>query len=165
MSNDLRDLQKLLERAANELPDKTLRIIGVEGKNFIAKNFKDEGFTDVGLEKWKERKTEDKRGRDITRYRTNRVGKAGSLNRYGSKNKDRALLVGFETGGDKLKNSYKYRISLGSKQVVFYTYKGYAQRHNEGLNGMPKRQQIGKSQYYFNQISKKVTSELDKILN
>lgn len=159
---NLKELQKLLNRAAKELPEKTLRIIGVEGKNFIAKNFKDEGFNDVGLEKWEKRKTEDKRGRDITRYRTNR--KAGNLNRYGSKIKDRAILVGYNTGGDKLKNSFKYRISLGSKQVVFYTYKAYAQRHNEGLEGMPKRQYMGKSVYYNNQIIKKLKKELDQIL-
>lgn len=162
--SDLADLQKLLEKAATELPDTALRIIGVEGKNFIAKNFADEGFNDTNLEEWQERKTEDKRGRDITRYRTNRRGKAGSLNRYGSSIKDRALLVGHNTGGDKLKNSFRYRISLGSKQVTFYTYKGYAQRHNEGLDGMPKRQIIGESVYYFNQISKKLTNELDKKL-
>jgi len=34
---DLSELQKLLDRAAHEMPNKVLRIIGVEGKNFIAK--------------------------------------------------------------------------------------------------------------------------------
>ena len=160
---DLKDLQKLLERAAQEIPKQALTVIGVEGKNFINKNFKEGGFTDSSTVKWQERKTEDRQGRDITRYRTNKRGKAGSLNQYGQRNKGRALLVGHDTGGNKLKNLFKYRISLGSSQVSFYTAKEYAQRHNEGLDGMPKRQFMGQSNYLNQQIGKKVSKELDKI--
>ena len=115
---DLSELQKLLDRAALEIPKQALTIIGGESLNFVNKNFRDEGFTDTSTQKWEERKTEDKQGRDITRYRTSRRGKAGDLNRYGSKNKDRAILTGFGTGGDKLRNSFKRRIDLGSKKVV-----------------------------------------------
>jgi hypothetical protein len=160
---NLEDLQQLLDRATKEMPQKALTIIGVEGKKFILKNFRDEGFTDSSTVKWQKRKTEDKNGRDITRYRTNRRGSAGSLNQYGQRNRGRAVLVGFETGGNKLKNSFKYRISLGSKQVSFYTAKPYAERHNEGKDGMPKRQFIGKSNYLNEQISRKITTELDKL--
>lgn len=162
--SDLSELQKLLDRAAQEIPDKVLKIIGVEGKNFIQKNFRDEGFNDTGLEKWQERKTEDRQGRDITRYRTSRRGKAGNLNKYGSSINDRAILTGFATGGNKLRNSFRYRVSIGSRQVAFYTYKEYAERHNEGLDGMPKRRFMGKSAYLNSQISKKINKELDKIL-
>lgn len=162
--SDLSELQKLLDLAAQEIPDKVLRIIGVEGKNFIQKNFRDEGFTDTSTEKWQERKTEDRQGRDITRYRTSRRGKAGNLNKYGSSIKDRAILTGFATGGNKLRNSFRYRVSIGSSQVTFYTYKEYAERHNEGLDGMPKRRFMGKSTYLNTQISKKINKELDKIL-
>lgn len=162
--SDLSELQKLLDRAAQEIPDKVLRIIGVEGKNFIQKNFRSEGFTDTSTEKWQERKTEDRQGRDITRYRTSRRGKAGNLNKYGSSIKDRAILTGFATGGNKLRNSFRYRVSIGSSQVTFYTYKEYAERHNEGLDGMPKRRFMGKSAYLNTQISKKINKELDKIL-
>lgn len=162
--SDLSELQKLLDRAAQEIPDKVLRIIGVEGKNFIQKNFRDEGFTDTSTEKWQERKTEDRQGRDITRYRTSRRGKAGNLNKYGSSIKDRAILTGFATGDNKLRNSFRYRVSIGSSQVTFYTYKEYAERHNEGLDGMPKRRFMGKSAYLNTQISKKINKELDKIL-
>lgn len=162
--SDLSELQKLLDRAAQEIPDKVLKIIGVEGKNFIQKNFRDEGFTDTSTEKWQERKTEDRQGRDITRYRTSRRGKAGKLNKYGSSIKDRAILTGFATGGNKLRNSFRYRVSIGSSQVTFYTYKEYAERHNEGLDGMPKRRFMGKSAYLNTQISKKINKELDKIL-
>ena len=162
--SDLSELQKLLDRASQEIPDKVLKIIGVEGKNFIQKNFRDEGFTDTSTEKWQERKTEDRQGRDITRYRTSRRGKAGNLNKYGSSIKDRAILTGFATGGNKLRNSFRYRVSIGSSQVTFYTYKEYAERHNEGLDGMPKRRFMGKSAYLNTQISKKINKELDKIL-
>lgn len=162
--SDLSEFQRLLDRAAAEMPDKVLRIIGVEGKNFIVKNFQDQGFTDVGLKKWQERKTEDINGRDLTRYRTNRRGRSGSLNRFGSMNEDRAILTGHATGGDKLRNSFHYRTSLGSSLVTFYTHKKYAFRHNEGLDGMPKRQFMGKSAYLQNQISKKLNKELDKIM-
>ena len=162
--SDLSELQKLLDRAAQEIPDKVLKIIGVEGKNFIQKNFRDEGFTDSSTEKWQERKTEDRQGRDLTRYRTSRRGKAGNLNKYGSSIKDRAILTGFATGGNKLRNSFRYRVSIGSSQVTFYTYKEYAERHNEGLDGMPKRRFMGKSAYLNTQISKKINKELDKIL-
>lgn len=161
---DLNDLQKLLLKVAQEIPEKGLRIIGNEGKLFIQKNFQDEGFTDATTDKWEERKTEDSQGRDITRYRTNRVGRAGNLNRYGSKNKDRALLTGHATGGDKLRNSFKSRINSSSKEVRFYTAKKYASRHNEGLDGMPKRQFMGKSAYLDGKISDKLTKELDKTL-
>ncbi|WP_432221266.1 phage morphogenesis protein [Flavobacterium sp. TMP13] len=164
MAGSLSDLQKLLIRASKEIPDKALRVIGVEGKKFITKNFRDQGFTDTGLEKWQERKTVDKMGIDSTRYRTNRVGRSGSLNRFGSRNTDRAVLVGFNTGGDKLKNSFKYQVSKGSNRVVFRTYKGYAKRHNEGLDDMPKRQFIGKSAYLNRQIADKIKRELDLIL-
>ncbi|MGM8362122.1 phage morphogenesis protein [Flavobacterium sp. ARAG 55.4] len=164
MAGNLKDLQKLLWKASNEIPDKALRIIGVEGKKFIEKNFRDQGFTDTTTKKWESRRTQDNSGKDITRYRTNRVGRSGSLNRYGSRNADRAILVGFNTGGDKLKNSFKYSVSQGSQRVVFRTYKGYAARHNEGLDGMPKRQFIGKSAYLNRQIFDKLKRVLDQTL-
>lgn len=162
--SDLSELQNLLNRAASEMPKKALTIIGVEGKNFIQKNFRDEGFNDRNLEKWKERKTEDSRGNDITRYRTNRRGKIGNLTRYGRENRDRALLTGHATGGNKLRNSFKYKVNIGSSEVKFTTHKEYAERHNEGLDGMPKRQFMGKSAYLNNKISIKIQKELDKLL-
>lgn len=159
---DLQELQRLLDKVAKEIPDKALRIIGVEGVNFIAKNFRDESFTDISAKKWDKRKTEDRKGRDITLYRTNRRGKAGQLNAYGRKNVNRAILVGFKTGGDKLKNSWDY-IILSGKMVSIRSYKKYAKRHNEGTDGMPQRQMIGRSQYYDDKIKDKLTKELNKL--
>ena len=53
---DLKDLQDLLNKAAEEIPEQALKIIEVEGLNFIQKNFQDEGFNDSTLNSWKERK-------------------------------------------------------------------------------------------------------------
>src|SRR5690606_23111893 len=106
----------------------------------------DQGFNDNGLEKWKPRKTTDKKGRDLTRYRTSRHGVPGALTKFGLKEaKDRAILVGHNTGGNKLKNSFRAKRS--KQRVTLYTYKKYAKRHNEGTDGMPVRRFIWKSKY------------------
>jgi phage gpG-like protein len=157
----LQDLEKRIRRAAAQLPDQTLKIIEVEGMGFINTNFRDQGFNDGSLRKWKPRKTTDKRGRDITRYRTNRVGKAGNLNRYGSKNQGRGLLIGHGTGGNKLRSSFS--ATRTKVKVRFRTNKDYAEVHNEGLGDMPQRQFIGKSRTLENNIKKKLTKELDKL--
>lgn len=160
----LYDLQTLLNKAANSIPKETLIVMEVEGEQFIADNFAAEGFhTGSGVDKWPKRKTTDKRGRDITRYRTNRTGKAGSLNAYGRKNKGRAILVGHNTGGNKLKNSIT--TSRSRDKVTFRTYKEYAKRHNEGLKGMPQRQFMGKSPELDQRIAKKIKSLLNKKFN
>lgn len=147
-------------QAARELPGKVLQVMEVEGLAFISKNFRDQGFTDTGVAKWKPRTTTDRKGRDITRYRTNRHGNAGDFTKFGRENLNRAILVGHNTGGDKLKNSFRAR--RGKLSVKFYTYKKYARRHNEGLKGMPKRQFIGKSKYLTDKIDAKITTILDQ---
>ena len=149
----LQDLQNKINGFANNLSRDLTDIIEVEGTNFIKKNFQDEGFNDSGLEKWEKRKTTDSKGRDNTRYRTNRVGRKGSLNKYGRIIQDRPILTGHATGGDKLRNSIRARKQGNS--VVFFTYKQYAKRHNEGLNRMPKRQFMGKSKYLDRRIRDK----------
>lgn len=162
--NDLADLQRVFDQAARELPTVLPTIVGVEGKNFIQKNFRDQGFTDVGFTPWQERKTVDKAGQDNTRYRTNRIGRVGTLNKYGRQLEGRAILVGHNTGGDKLINSIHYRTSMGYSVVSFYTHKEYAERHNEGTDGMPKRQFMGRSKYLESKIFSKITRTLDSRL-
>lgn len=161
MAGSLQDLQKLLDKAAEQIPNNVLSIIKVEALNSIKKNFKDQGFNDEGLEKWEPRKTTDKKGRDLTRYRTDRIGKQGKLTRFGKKEKKRNILIGHNTGGNKLWKSFRGRRE--QNRVRIYTYKPYAKRHNEGIDGMPKRQFMGNSQYLREQIKNKVTKELDKI--
>lgn len=158
---DLAALQRLLDKALRDIQKDVPVIIEVEGLAFIKKNFKDEGFnTRSGVSKWKPRKTTDDKGRSITRYRTNRRGRQGSLNSYGSKIEGRALLIGHKTGGNKLSNSFRTRRTTNS--VYFMTYKNYAQVHNEGSGRIPKRQFMGRSFYLNDKISNKLTRTLDK---
>ena len=89
--------------------------------------------------------------------------KIGSPNKYARSITGRALLTGHDTGGDKLRNSFR-AIIKNNNAVSFRSYKAYARRHNEGLDGMPKRRFIGKSRYLTNQIFKKVKKEYDKRL-
>lgn len=157
---DLKDLQRLLNIAAEQIPEQALKIIQVEGLNFINKNFQDQGFNDNGLQKWKERKTTDSRGRDKMRYRTNRRGAQGELTIFGQREQGRAILTGWNTGGDKLRNSFRARRE--KLAVIFYTYKSYAEYHNEGTPDLPKRQFMGKSAYLDGKIYKKLEKTLDK---
>lgn len=161
MAKDLNDLEKLFKDAANFIPSKALSIIEVETLDFVKDNFKNEGVdTGSGIDKWKERKTEDRKGRDITRYRTSRRGRKGALNKYGRTNQGRSLLVGHKTGGNKLRNSY--RAIRRKTSIAFRTYKPYAERHNEGKDGMPQRMHIGKSRALDRRYTRKLNTELDK---
>lgn len=158
----MKQFKKTLNQIATELPGIALTIIQVEGSNFIKKNFRDQGFNDVGLKKWASRKTTNKKGRDLTRYRTNRVGRVGGLSRFGSSNNDRAILVGHETGGDKLKNSFA--TTTQGNSVIFKSYKPYATAHNEGTKNITQRQFIGKSKYLGNNIKTKLHKEFQKLI-
>lgn len=153
----LKDLQITLDKIAKEIPEKAMKVIEVEGLAFIKKNFRDQGFNDNSLERWKKRKTTDRKGRDLTRYRTNRVGTQGSLTKFGRENEGRAILTGHNTGGDKLRNSF--RVKKNGLAVTFFTYKSYAERHNDGLDGIPPRPFIGKSTY----LEKKIKTKLEKV--
>jgi len=155
----IRQAKELQEFMDNDLLD----IIEVEGLNHIDEAFENEGFTDSSLVKWKKRKTKDKRGRDITKYRTNKVGKKGSLNSYGRKNEGRAVLHGHNTGGNKLRHSWKAnKIKDG---VEFSNDKPYAETHNEGNDTTPARPMIKPSKQLDKKIIKKVDRTLDKIFD
>ncbi len=156
-----KDIMKMVNELEEFFEHDALDIIEVEGINQIEETFDNEGFTDTSLVKWEKRKTVDKNKKDITKYRTNRRGKKGRLNRYGSKIKGRPVLTGFKTGGDKLR--YSFRASKIKGGIQFHTDKEYAQVHNEGLDGMPKRQFIGKSANLDKKIKKKFDQQLDKI--
>ncbi|MDB0601087.1 phage morphogenesis protein [Tenacibaculum maritimum] len=159
------DLAKHIKKQAEELEtffkNEALDIIEVEGINHIEEAFDNQGFTDGSLEKWKPRKTTNKRGKDITRYKSNRRGKRGKLNQYGRRNSGRAILTGHNTGGNKLRTSYRGQKVNGG--VEFHTDKEYAERHNEGTDGMPKRQHIGESEALNQKIDKKIKKQVDKI--
>ncbi|MGJ1244300.1 hypothetical protein [Sphingobacterium multivorum] len=148
---------KLREFMQRDLP----AVIETEGLNFIKKNFRDQGYTDRSFKKWKDRKTVDSKGKDLTRYRTNKVGTIGTLTKFGQKQNGRAILTGHRTGGNKLKNSFRARAT--ASEVKFSTSKEYAEQHNEGKGHMPKRQFIGNSAYLNNKIKSKITRTLNNI--
>ena len=158
----IRDIQRQARELEQFLEDDLLDIIEVEGLNHFEESFENEGFTDESLEKWQPRKTTDKRGRDITRYRTGRVGRAGELNAYGRKNQGRAILTGHDTG-DKLRNSLKAtKVNDG---VEFSTDKEYAEVHNEGSDIMPQRQFMGASEVLNDAVKNKIDKTLDNIFD
>lgn len=156
------DLKRQARELSEFLENDALEIIAVEGINHIEETYENEGFTDEHLEKWQPRKTTDKKGKDKTRYRTNRKGKRGDLTRFGRKNKDRKTLTGTGSGGDKLRHSW--RAEKGSGSVTFTNDKEYAQRHNEGTDGMPQRKQVGQSAILDKKIKKKIDTTINKIL-
>jgi phage gpG-like protein len=155
------DIMKMVNELEEFFNNDALDIIEVEGLNSIKETFENEGFTDTSLVKWKKRKTKDKKGRDKTKYRTNRVGKIGRLNKFGSNNEGRPVLTGHKTGADKLRNSY--RAKKLKNGVEFHTDKEYAEIHNEGKDGMEKRQHVGESEILNKAIKKKMDQQLDKI--
>lgn len=155
-------LKKQAQEIAEFLASDALEVIAVEGINQIEETYQNEGFTDAVLEKWQPRKTTDKRARDLTRYRTNKKGTAGNLTKFGRQNKGRKVLTGHGSGGDKLRNSW--RESIGNGKVKFQTDKAYAKRHNEGLEGMPKRKQVGRSKKTDAKIKGKIDTEITKII-
>lgn len=164
MAQDLKDLERMLRDMMNTIPKDVPIIIEQEGLLFIRKNFKDEGFnTGSGVKKWKNRKTTDTKGRDITRYRTSRRGRQGSLTKYGRNIQGRGILVGHGSGGNTLRNSF--HASRTAKYVKFYTYKSYAEYHNEGKGHMPPRPFMKPSRYLDKRIENKLTRTLDKRFN
>lgn len=90
-------------------------------------------------------------------------GKSGKWqSRKASKNKrdeGRAILI--KSG--ELKASIDYE--AGVMQVSIGSDKVYAERHNEGLKGMPKRQYMGPSPEIDDEIEKHLDGEMDKIFD
>lgn len=138
-------------------------IVKVSSLNHFKQSFIDEGFTDSTLKKWQKRSTTDKAGNSNILYKTNRRGRAGTLNRKGRMNEGRPVLTGYRSAGNKLRNSLKAKIE--AKRVIIYTYKKYAKRHNEGEAGMPERPFMDSSRKLDNLIGKKIEKELNKIFN
>ena len=94
MPNNFTELRRKLEALARLVANDVPIVLKTEGLKFIQKNFQDEGFNDEGLQKWQPRKTTDTRGRDLTRYRSDRVGKKGTLTPLASVTRDELSLQG-----------------------------------------------------------------------
>lgn len=154
------DMKLRAKRVVRFMDKEYPTIIKVEALNHFKRSFINEGFTNKTLSKWKPRKTKDKRGSDRTRYKTNRVGRAGGLTKFGRQENGRPILTGHNSGGNKLRNSLKGKVQ-GNK-IIIYTYKVYAKRHNEGED-MPKRQFMGPSAVLDKNIKSKIDKRLNKI--
>ena len=157
------DIKRQAEELQEFIENDLLDIVEVEGLNHFEESFENEGFTDTSLVKWEKRKTTNRGGRDLTVYRTNRRGKAGRLNSFGQKNKGRQTLTGHGSGGNKLRNSGRANKIKGAIQFIWD--KEYAERHNEGTDGMTKRQFVGESKVVNNKIDEQVEQNLNKIFD
>jgi hypothetical protein len=106
-------------------------VLANEGVNFFVGNFDKEGFVDGSLEKWK---TPERKIPGTSAYK---YPKKKDLGR-----RTRKTLV--KTG--KLKRQVNNSIVEKSiRRIVWKVVSPYAKRHNEGLDGMPKRQFMGES--------------------
>lgn len=125
-----------LQKMKSTLPTK----LANEAKNHFLQSFRDGGFTDRSLSKWKPRKVNTK----------NNIG--------------RGILV--KTGN--LRRSIKVRYVSFDKVIIGSYGLDYAATHNYGLNvrgfKMPKRQFIGNSAQLENRMKKMVNSDFGKIL-
>lgn len=123
---------KLNSRDWKREKKKLLKRTAVTAENFFLANFKREGFLDDSVERWQPRKKQT--GRRETR---------------------RSLLV--KSG--RLRRDTRASIA-GSDRIVVVNDTPYARRHNEGLDGMPKRKFMGKSK----KLHKRIGNEINKAL-
>ncbi len=159
MARDFKDWDKdFMKRASLMLKDMphVLDDIGMAGEELFTDNFRREGFLDVAVEMWPKRKVLDGFGRSRIRYRTKRVGRAGSLNKYGRSIKGRSLLV----KTDKLRGSIRYK-KRGRTTIVFSS-KSYGRYHNEGTEHLRKRQFMGRSKALENEIKDIIDQHMEE---
>ena len=105
--------------------------LGNGAVKFFRSNFDREGFLDRSVSKWKRRKYKPRGGQKKILTVSGRLKR--SIRR--------------------LQTSWG-RIVIGSKDVI------YAERHNEGLAGMPKRQFIGESNTLEKALKKRIEKEI-----
>lgn len=127
---------KGLEKRARGAMEASLILIGNEAVSHFKKSFRDGGFEDKTVEPWKPRKDKSKRSQG------------------------RAILV---KSGDLKRSPHRESLNRTGLSVVISTDLPYAKRHNEGLDGMPKRQFMGDSYKLNEKVKKILTNKLDKI--
>jgi len=113
--------------------------VGNIAKNHFLQSFKDEGFTDKSLSKWKKRSTKNRSDRRNSNRRNLLVNR-GHLRR--------SIKVG--------KASFN-RIEVGSYGVKYAPY------HNRGEGRQPKRQFVGKSHVMNQKIRKRVRKDVKNV--
>ena len=129
---------KQFEKISRTLPKR----VGNVAKNHFLESFDNEGFSDgsINSNPWAKRKTSTKRDKTAGR---------------------RQLLI--QSGA--LKRSIKVASNPTFKKIAVGSYGiKYAERHNKGLKGMPKRQFIGKSRILDKKIKQMIRNEMKKLL-
>ena len=120
------------------------KLLGERARRFFEISFKREGFNDRGFNKWAKRKNE---------YPADK--KRGTPSSYGKKTLSNTGALANSIRVTKA-NSRKIQISsIGLK---------YANKHNSGNNGMPKRQFMGNSEVLEKGIAKKLEYEYYKAM-
>lgn len=112
------------------------RVVGNMAKNHYLEGFQKGGFIDNTLDPWKKRKEGAPR------------------------NSGRAILV--DTGA--LRRSIRVTSASFRRIVIASVGLKYASRHNQGLDGMPKRQFIGESRALTKKIKQYLKREIKSIL-
>jgi len=129
---------KQFEKISRTLPKR----VGNVAKNHFLESFDNEGFSDgsINSDPWAKRKSKTKRDQTAGR---------------------RQLLI--QSGA--LKRSIKVAAGPTFKKIAVGSYGiNYAERHNKGLKGMPKRQFIGKSRILDKKIKQLIKNEMSKLL-
>lgn len=124
--------------------------IAIEALNHTKEKFK-EGNGQWEGEKWKEPKRKEGPFKRQKRYK----GKLGYKTGFTPRDAKRATLIG--KGRKKLGNSFRKQIK--GNTVRIYSKVVYAKRHNEGLDGMPKRQFIGDEKALIEKLDKIIKSK------
>ena len=147
MSNDgfkrqLAEMQTRFDVMKNELPEK----VANTALNHFMRSFAQQGFDDNGVIPWKEVQ------RRTPGYKAYLYPKKKALSR-----RTRPILFGTKTkrgSGRELFNSVRNGLREQSwlNGVRIVSDLPYSKRHNEGLNGMPKRQFMGRSYSLRNKL-------------
>jgi phage gpG-like protein len=126
------------------------KVLAVEGQNFSVENWKRQGYYKEGtssFQSWQPRKREY-----YQVVRKGRKVKKGRKGRVLSSSKGKAILV---SSGD-LRLSVKGRRFSMTRALITSNLK-YSARHNEGLNGMPKRTFLNDNKVLGKRLEKSVT--------
>lgn len=149
------------------------KIIAVEAKNFFLESFRNQGFTDISLEKWMEveRRKKDADGAYVAKGHwakgfNEETGKR-KFGAYTKSDRNRAILV---KSGD-LRRSIRI-VSTDWKRVVLGSDLVYAAVHNDGLQAgrgkgfkMPERRFMGNSKVLDKILLKKIEFEIKRVLS
>lgn len=178
MPTDFGDLEQKLKRVERYLTKDVYRIIGVEAVKWFKQSFVNEGFTDKSLKKWKDVKRRDsKSGWYGFKY-------GATAKRPGQQKRSKDSMTNFSKAATKrkvlsgetkeLKNSIQYKVNAGSRKVIVFSDKVYAEIHNDGgkvkvfgkaTAKMPQRQFMGKSEMLREKLEKIIQEDIYKIMN